>query len=285
MKATFSNGAAAQSYPDVANLGVSNPAGTGSVGTNVLGIDLPDAGAVAADSVYHESFTFLHSSTEATPLALTFSGSSIKAGMAWGIDNVEVNLTSAGYAATTTGGVTFLHGPKGDPAAVGCADGTREGFVDATAFPSIAGCEATWSGSPSMRSAVTGAACGDGIGGCAVPADACAAGWHVCGANAVSDLRALSPLDCANAGDGTFVSATSHCASQAQPACSYDTTSTASYSCYASGWCSEPVCCGGGCTRFGNCPSGVWTEWTHITWGTGSCGAMPAPAGGVMCCR
>jgi hypothetical protein len=284
MDATFSNGPTAQSYPAVVNLGVANPAGTGSIATDVLGIELADAGA-SVDAVYHESFTFPHASTDTAPLAFKFSASGLTgAGVAWGIDNVEVNLGTAGYTATTTGSVTFQHGPKGAPAAVGCADGTREGFLDATAFAAVAGCEATWSGSPSMRAPATGSACGDGIGPCAVPADACAPGWHVCGASLVSDVRALSPLDCANAGEGTFLSAMSHC--EAQSSCVYDPASTADYPCFPSGWCSEAVCCGSACTRLGSCPSGVWTEWTHITSTESlSCGAMPAPVGGVMCCE
>ena len=38
---------------------------------------------------------------------------------------------------------------------IGCADGQREGFVDMTKFPSIAGCAATWLARPSMRATRT----------------------------------------------------------------------------------------------------------------------------------
>jgi hypothetical protein len=59
----------------------------------------------------------------------------------------------------------------------GCSDGTQEGFRN---VPGVAGCGATWPAG-SMRAPPTGAACGNGKGPCAVPADACAPQWHVCG--------------------------------------------------------------------------------------------------------
>jgi hypothetical protein len=76
----------------------------------------------------------------------------------------------------------------GEPAVVGCADGSREGFTDLEAWPDIAGCSGGWqvpgvigdqgkeprcgrqSGNDSIRP--------DGTN-CSV-ADLCADGWHVC---------------------------------------------------------------------------------------------------------
>jgi hypothetical protein len=76
----------------------------------------------------------------------------------------------------------------GAPGAVGCADGSREGFPDLEAWPDIAGCSGGWqvpgvigdqgkeprcgrqSGNDSIRP--------DGTN-CSV-ADLCAEGWHVC---------------------------------------------------------------------------------------------------------
>jgi hypothetical protein len=70
----------------------------------------------------------------------------------------------------------------------GCSDGTREAFVDVHAFPTIAGCAAGWSLS-SMAAAPTGQRCGNGLAlPCLVPADACAAGWHVCGLRGPREL-------------------------------------------------------------------------------------------------
>lgn len=44
-------------------------------------------------------------------------------------------------------GTTFqiAQGAPGAPEVVGCADGQREAFVDAAAFPTIAGCIGEWS--------------------------------------------------------------------------------------------------------------------------------------------
>jgi len=66
----------------------------------------------------------------------------------------------------------------------GCSDKTREGFYDVLAFPDIAGCAAVWP-LASLRAASTQTPCGNSVGPCSVPADACARGWHVCG-NAAS---------------------------------------------------------------------------------------------------
>jgi hypothetical protein len=177
-------------------------------------------------------------------------------------------------------------GVRGAPGAVGCADGQREAFVDAAGFPAIAGCLASWDGKRSLRDAPTGAACGDDAGGCAAPADACAAGWHVCGASgAIADLRQVGPEQCEQAGGGRFSAALSHC--ETQSGCAYDTRPEGDYACFESGWCSEPVCCGGDCGDFGACTDGVWPGKTHIAQGTDQgCGAQTSQrAGGLLCCR
>lgn len=177
-------------------------------------------------------------------------------------------------------------GVKGEPGAIGCADGQREAFVDAAAFPAIAGCLASWNGTQSMRAPGTGAPCGDDRGECAVPADVCAAGWHVCGARgAIADLRQVSAEQCEQAGGGRFSSAISHC--ETQSGCTYDTRPEGDYECFERGWCSETVCCGNDCGQFGSCTDGVWPGKTHIAQGTDQgCGATSARrAGGVLCCR
>lgn len=78
----------------------------------------------------------------------------------------------------------------GAPSAMGCADGSREGFLNATArgWPDIAGCAGGWS-IPGLRlGAGRTPACGRNSGdtsanpagaGCAA-ADLCAEGWHIC---------------------------------------------------------------------------------------------------------
>lgn len=181
--------------------------------------------------------------------------------------------------------IRLEHGAPGNPAVVGCADGRREAFLDLTRFPRIAGCLGSWMGRQSLRAAPTARACGDEIGPCDTPADLCAPGWHVCGANgAVQELRQVSAVDCETAGGGRFSAAISHC--KAQQGCSADPSPAASYSCFEHGWCSEPVCCGRDCGQFGACRDGVWQQHTHIPEGVDQgCGSMDSHrAGGVLCC-
>jgi hypothetical protein len=74
------------------------------------------------------------------------------------------------------------------PSAVGCADGTREGYLDTDRYPHIAACAGGWQIAglldPLTRTATCDRQAGntgaltDGYG-CTV-ADLCADGWHVC---------------------------------------------------------------------------------------------------------
>ena len=74
------------------------------------------------------------------------------------------------------------------PNPAGCADRTREGFVDMNTYPAIAACAGAWS-LPGLRDVT--AACGYKAGndgelisgvGCSA-ADLCDPGWHVCQTN------------------------------------------------------------------------------------------------------
>lgn len=173
--------------------------------------------------------------------------------------------------------------PDAAPNLSGCADGQREAFMDLVKFPAIAGCAARWAGSPSMRTPATGAACGDDLGACAVPASACATGWHLCGASgAIAELAAVNVDDCHAAAPGRFIAAISHCANNVDT-CVYDST----LPCYDSGWCSEPVCCGAGCSQGAGCMDGVWAAGTRISADDSiGCGALPSATDlGVLCCR
>ncbi|MBI5494732.1 MAG: hypothetical protein HY904_06855 [Deltaproteobacteria bacterium] len=92
------------------------------------------------------------------------------------------------------------------PPSVGCADNAREGFLDTTAYPSIAACAGAWSVPGLTRSNLVPtcnrAAGDDGTNtdgtGCAA-ADLCATGWHVClgatevGQHAASCADAVPP--------------------------------------------------------------------------------------------
>lgn len=169
---------------------------------------------------------------------------------------------------------------------VGCADGTREGFVDHVTYPTIAGCAATWNGALSLRAARTAAACGGGVA-CAAPADACASSWHVCATSGLpSDVTTrIDSAECLSAGgaSGTsFVAATSHCTSFGP--CVYTTP----YGCAASGGCSEPVCCGPSCATTAGCKAAAYADPDTLIAGSTSngCGALLASAAtGVLCCR
>jgi hypothetical protein len=106
--------------------------------------------------------------------------------------------------------------PPGDAlGAVGCADDQREGFVDRQRFPTIAGCAATWTGQRNLRAPRADVPCGDDLGACVTPVDACAIGWHICADQGDPiDLTSRATVDeCDDAGGvtGSFVGAAGHC--------------------------------------------------------------------------
>ena len=89
-------------------------------------------------------------------------------------------------------------------ASVGCADGTREGFVDMNAYPQIAACAGAWD-HPGITPDSVVATCGNQGGnsgpkasgsGCS-SADLCAVGWHVC--KGWQEVAQKSPTGCADA--------------------------------------------------------------------------------------
>jgi hypothetical protein len=241
--------------------------------------------AGGTDAVYHQAFTFAHSDAS---LSVQFSGVKLAttAGISFGLDNVQVQLGAPpGTTEEVIDGTAVIHGAPGEPNLIGCADGRREGLIDADRYPNIAGCLASWSGKLSLRAPATGAACGDGLGACAAPADACAPGWHVCASQgSFRELLQISADECDAAGGGRFVAGLSHCGSQLS--CAIASSPDNGYACYDEGHCSEPVCCGTRCSS-GACTSGVWPSQTHIAVGTDQgCGAVSASrAGGILCCR
>ena len=187
----------------------------------------------------------------------------------------------------TSSGVTYRieQGQPGTPATIGCADGQREGLNDLVRFPHVAACLGSWTDAKSLRAPPTGVACGDDNGPCAVPADLCAPGWHVCGVTGdPAELHRLTALECEQAGGGSYASALSYCASKSA-ACTYAASQKDPYGCMAGGACSEPVCCGAACNSYGSCVDGVWPGKTHIIPDENACGAAYArTAGGVLCC-
>ncbi len=88
--------------------------------------------------------------------------------------------------------------------AVGCADSTREGFIDEATWPSIAGCEGAFSVAGVTRAGLT-PTCGRVAGddgsnaegnGCSA-ADLCMEGWHVC--NGKTEVAAKASGGCLGA--------------------------------------------------------------------------------------
>jgi hypothetical protein len=179
-------------------------------------------------------------------------------------------------------------GPAADAtiSPIGCADGTREGLTDMTESPIVAACAATWTAPADLRAAPTGAACGNDLGSCVVPADACAFGWHVCTRSGdVSELQAIGPTACAMAGIGRFAAASSHSLTN-QGSCVYPSTTPQGFDCSPlphDGH--EPLCCGNNCAVPG-CKDGLWPQKTLIaTSNATGCGALaPTDADGVLCC-
>jgi hypothetical protein len=96
------------------------------------------------------------------------------------------------------------------PNTIGCSDDTRDGFLNAAAFPRIAGCLGDWN-EGSMRAPKTGVACGNKLlMRCTVPADLCAPAWHVCGTPPYGpiDISAkITNAQCTGETTGSFVAA------------------------------------------------------------------------------
>jgi hypothetical protein len=155
----------------------------------------------------------------------------------------------------------------------GCSDGAREGFMPLVDWPNIAGCTAKWPRA-SLRAPKTGLACGFESEICAVPADACGEGWHVCaappfGPTEISDQATAE--QCA-AQPGAFVAAVGD---QFCEPCSETGDGAA--------------CCGERCVQQnGNCIYPGQTAWFGVFNGYKNvCGAIESELvqRGVLCCR
>lgn len=172
-----------------------------------------------------------------------------------------------------------------------CADGTREAFTNAVTYPDICGCAVnsfvdetttnSWAGFRALNSP-------KGTDG---PSDSvCGTGFSVC---SIAQFRANVPTaaECRAAGSGRFQAGFSHADLQVGDAmdsltCTYLNAGV----CLASGYGSEPVCCGSDCLEVNACKDQIFTGQTEVgfdTWATGEgCGSVQAAtAGGVLCCR
>jgi hypothetical protein len=162
------------------------------------------------------------------------------------------------------------------PPPSGCSDGTRESFKDTAQFPTIAGCGAAW-GETSMRAPATGVACGNDLGTCSAPADACATGWHVCGAPPYGpqDISGRISVDGCLGQPGEFAAALG------DQTCDPCTPSTPG---------AGAACCGSACIQQnGSCIYPSQTAWFGVIGGhTNLCGdiiAMDPASRGALCCK
>lgn len=268
-RATYSLGDARQSFPGTHPL-VSFPGGTGAAGRDVTGL-------APRDAVFRHRLVFNH---DEPLLAATWTARGVGRGR-WALDNIEVNTLTRGLVREPVEGeggvVVLLHGPAHDPSRAGCADGTREAFHDLDRHPRVAGCIAAWDGALDLRTATTGAACGDAAGRCAAPADACAPGWHLCGATgARRELADLDIVACTHAGPGRYLAAAASCVGE--DACAEPPDMLA---CPAEGACAAAVCCGSSCRTQPTCDASL----ARLPHGPESCAAAPGdPTRGVLCC-
>jgi hypothetical protein len=268
-RATYALDDAPQSFPGTHPL-VSFPGGTGAVGRDVTGL-------ARRDAVFRHRIVFNH---DEPLLAASWTARGVGQGQ-WALDNIEVNTLTRGLVREPVegeGGVlVLLHGPAHDPAQAGCADGTREAFHDLARHPKVAGCIAAWDGALDLRAPATGAACGDAAGRCAAPADACAPGWHLCGATgARRDLGDLDIVACTHAGPGRYLAAASVCIGDDDCAEPPDVLA-----CRSEGACAAAACCGSQCRTRPDCDASL----TRLPHGPESCAHVASdPARGVLCC-
>ncbi len=202
---------------------------------------------------------------------------------------------SGGSCGSCTAGQVCCGGTcyTADPT-VGCADGTREGFSDTGAFPAIAACAATWS-AQSMQSPRTCQPCGNGLGACAAPEDACAFGWHLCMKNgAPNDLTTrvtMAQCNSALGGAASFVTGTSIFPSSANASNCGASTCTLPLPCTSGNWGASglgyaPYCCGTGCMSDGcaNCIYGTGSDyWAGNNEGCAQYASTDND--GVLCCK
>jgi hypothetical protein len=165
----------------------------------------------------------------------------------------------------------------------GCADGVREGFTNQEIYPDIASCLATWE-EQSMRTTRTGALCGNNLGPCMVPEDACAPGWHLCMKNGwPGDLAdRVSGEDCGSpiAGDTRFLGGSS--VQDESGGCTLPLT------CNNITYYNGVVCCGSSCLDYCSVSGPCNCVWSGMSFRAGwPCDSVYGDSvnSGALCCQ
>ncbi len=172
----------------------------------------------------------------------------------------------------------------------GCADGTREGFASATAFPNIAACAGAWS-VPGLG--VSTPACGRGAGNsganptgkdCSV-ADLCQVGWRICDTPAAVATKSGGG-GCAAAGIGQTAFFAIRQSGGGNAACGPGTNDL--FGCGDVGDPPDPATCAP-LDRFSNdlCRAlpPTWACGANSADEQGSVTKSASTGGGVLCCR
>jgi hypothetical protein len=147
----------------------------------------------------------------------------------------------------------------------GCSDGTREGFVDRTTFPGIAGCEGAWSvaglAAPSSCKLKSGNSSNNTGGqGCAA-ADLCSSDFHICASpsEVAANLPSGQTCNAATNSPNVFFAI-----AQSGPGCALCTVNNA---------CNFPASCSS-CQGLGVCENDLF--------GCGTMGNVPDATCGVL---
>lgn len=170
----------------------------------------------------------------------------------------------------------------------GCSDGSREGFKDTSAYPTVAACAASWS-SQSLQARRTSGWCGNGLGECTVPEDACSPGWHLCMKNGwPGDLHdRLAGADCGSpvAGTGVFLAASDLAVhDNCCPSCTYAPLPVGCGA-FNDGW---TIACGSTSSLRNGCADEVWTGATYAATNVAcnvATGSTANGVTGVLCCK
>jgi len=121
----------------------------------------------------------------------------------------------------------------------------------------------------------------------------CPTGMHGCGINGdIEEVRQYVPASDCQSLSGKYVAAIPHAISSMSGQCRLTNTVPSKqkfldFGCPTSGWGSEPMCCGTGCShRPPSCGGHIFqNDWAYCECGANGCGNFPSSrANGIICC-